>query len=192
MKPGADGLGNDGLEDGELVARVVMGETELFAFLVRRHQRAVYGLGMGFYRNADDAADFVQDVFLKAFRSLGTFQGRARFSTWLYRIAYNAAINGTKRRKEYRSLAEDAEIADFDGPERLTLRSLAAAAVVEAIADLPDRFRICVELFFFYDLSYPEIETVTGYPVNTIKSHVFRAKKLLREKLRDEAEGGFE
>jgi RNA polymerase sigma-70 factor, ECF subfamily len=182
----------DGIDDGIIVERVVAGDTELFRTLVERHQRAVYGLGLSFFRNTEDAADFTQDVFLKAFRSLASFQGRSRFSTWLYRIAYNAAVNNLKRRKEYRSLAEDAEIPDFDGPERRTLRAFARDAVSGAVAELPERYRICVDLYFFYDRSYPEIEAVTGFPVNTIKSHVFRAKKLLRERLRDEAEGGIE
>jgi RNA polymerase sigma-70 factor (ECF subfamily) len=180
------------IDDRYIVERVVAGEAELFRVLVERHQRAVYGLGFSFFRNAEDAADFTQDVFLKAFRSLASFQGRARFSTWLYRIAYNAAINSVKRRKEYLSLAEDHEVPDLDGPERQTLRSFACDAVREAIKELPERYRLCVDLYFFYDRSYPEIEAVTGFPVNTIKSHVFRAKKLLRERLRDEAEGGME
>jgi RNA polymerase sigma-70 factor (ECF subfamily) len=182
----------DELDDQYIVERVVAGETELFRTLVERHQRSVYGLGLSFFRNAEDAADFTQDVFLKAFRSLASFQGRSRFSTWLYRIAYNAAINSVKRRKEYLSLAEETEIPDFDGPERRTLRAFAQEAVSEAIKELPERYRICVDLYFFYDRSYPEIEAVTGFPVNTIKSHVFRAKKLLRERLCDEAEGGIE
>jgi len=178
-------------DDGTIVERVLAGETELFGELVRRHQKAVYGLGLSFFRNGEDAADFVQDVFLKAFRSIASFQGRSRFSTWLYRIAYNTAINGVKRRKEYRSLAENEEIPDFESPERLALRSAAQAAVAEALKELPERYRICIDLYFYYDRSYPEIEAVTGFPVNTIKSHVFRAKQLLREGLSDTAEGGF-
>lgn len=180
----------DDIEDRTAVERVLRGETELFALLVRRHQRSIFGLGLGFFKNAEDASDFVQEVFLKAYRSLGSFQGSARFSTWLYRVAYNTAINGIKRRKEYRSLAEDAEIPDFDDPERQAIRSASRQAVVEAVAELPDRYRVCVDLYFFFDLSYPEIEVVTGFPVNTIKSHVFRAKSILRDKLRDFADGG--
>jgi RNA polymerase sigma-70 factor (ECF subfamily) len=177
-------------EDRELVARVVAGDNEAFAVLVKRHQRAVYGLGIGFFKNADDAGDFVQDVFIKAYRSLAGFQGKSKFSTWLYRVAYNTALNAVKRRHEYLSLAEDAEIPDFDDPERQALRKAAQSAVAQAVAELPERYRICVDLFFFFDRSYPEIETITGFPVNTIKSHVFRAKAILRGKLRNEVEGG--
>lgn len=176
-------------DDAELVAESALGDGVAFAALVRRHQNAVYALGMGFFKNAEDAGDFVQEVFVKAFRNLSSFQGKSKFSTWLYRIAYNTAINAVKRRREYASLAEDSEIPDFENPERQTLREATRAAVVVAVAELPERYRICVDLFFFFDRSYQEIEAITGFPVNTIKSHVFRAKAILREKLRQMAEG---
>lgn len=176
-------------EDNLLVALASDGDGEAFAVLVRRHQRAVYALGLGFFKNGEDAGDFVQDVFIKAFRNLRSFRGKSKFSTWLYRIAYNTAINAVKRRREYLSLAEENEIPDFDDPERQALKEATRSAVAEAVAELPERYRICVDLFFFFDRSYPEIEAITGFPVNTIKSHVFRAKAMLREKLRREAGG---
>jgi RNA polymerase sigma-70 factor (ECF subfamily) len=173
------GSGGDQL----IVSQIVSGQKELFRLLVKRHERAVYGMGLSFFRNSEDASDFTQEVFLKVFRSLPRFEGRSRFSTWLYKIAYNTAVNGIKRRREYRSLAEEEALKDEDTPERKVLRSAAREAVLEALAELPERYRISVDLFFFYDRSYQEIEVITGYPVNTIKSHVFRAKKLLRDKL---------
>ena len=170
-------------EDRIIAAQVVSGQKELFRLLVKRHEQAVYGMGMSFFRNAEDASDFAQEVFLKTFRNLSRFEGRSRFSTWLYKIAYNTAINNVTRKKDYHSLVEEEIIPFNDTPERKLLRSFARDAVLEAIKELPERFRICVDLFFFYDRSYQEIEAITGYPVNTIKSHVFRAKKILREKL---------
>jgi len=172
--------------DQLIVGQIVSGQKNLFRLLVRQHEKAVYGMGLSFFRNTDDALDFTQEVFLKAYRSLSRFEGRSRFSTWLYKIAYNTAINEVNRRKEYFSLAEeDAEklVNNGDTPERIMLRNAAKEAVSEAIKELPERFRICIDLFFFYDRSYQEIETITGIPVNTIKSHVFRAKILLKEKL---------
>jgi RNA polymerase sigma-70 factor (ECF subfamily) len=173
-------------DDHLIVSQVISGQKDMFRLLVRRYERAVYGMGMSFFRNSEDASDFTQEVFLKVYRSLSRFEGRSRFSTWLYKIAYNTAVNAVNRRKEYRSLAE--EEADNlentgDTPERVLLRNAAREAVQTALKELPDRFRVCVDLFFFYERSYREIEAITGFPVNTIKSHVFRAKKLLREKL---------
>jgi RNA polymerase sigma-70 factor (ECF subfamily) len=179
-------------DDQSIVAQIVSGQKDRFRILVRRHERAVYGMGLSFFRNGEDAADFTQEVFLKAFRNLSRFEGRSRFSTWLYKIAYNTAVNGVNRRREYRSLAEEDPVMDGDTPERDALRGAAREAVLEAVRDLPERYRTCVDLFFFYDRSYQEIEVITGFPVNTIKSHVFRAKKLLRDRLEGYGEGGIE
>jgi RNA polymerase sigma-70 factor (ECF subfamily) len=191
MKGGEEGFsGSD--DDRLIVSQIVSGQKELFRLLVKRHEKAVYGMGLSFFRNQEDASDFTQEVFLKVFRRLSCFEGRSRFSTWLYKVAYNTAINQMTRTKEYRSLAEIEEAGDGDTPERRLIRTAAAKAVKEAVEDLPERYRICVDLFFFYDRSYQEIEAITGFPVNTIKSHVFRAKKTLREKLSSIAEGGIE
>ncbi|MDR0513245.1 MAG: sigma-70 family RNA polymerase sigma factor [Treponema sp.] len=170
-------------EDRVIADQVVSGQKELFRLLVKRHEQAVYGMGMSFFRNAEEAQDFTQEVFLKTYRNLRHFEGRSRFSTWLYKIAYNTAINSISRKRDYSSPVDEEIVPDNDTPERELLRGIAQNAVREAIADLPERFRVCVDLFFFYDRSYQEIEMITGYPVNTIKSHVFRAKKILREKL---------
>ncbi len=175
-------LGAD-LDDQLVVEQILGGQKELFRLLVRRHQKSVFSMGMGFFRNQEDAADFVQEVFLKAFQNLSHFERKARFSTWLYRIAYNTALNGVKRNKEYLSLAENAELPDFDTPEKNVLKIVTQEAIREVIGELPERFRVCVDLYFFYDRSYQEIEVITGYSINTVKSHVFRAKKVLREKL---------
>ncbi|MCL2093692.1 MAG: sigma-70 family RNA polymerase sigma factor [Treponema sp.] len=179
-------------EDSVIVPQIVAGQKELFRILIQRYQAAIHGMGMSFFRNAEDASDFTQEVLLKVYRSLSQFEGRSRFSTWLYRIAYTTAVNSINRKKEYQSLAEEELISPNDLPEVTLLKEAARKAVLDALEDLPERYRICVDLFFFYDRSYQEIESITGYPVNTIKSHVFRAKKLLREKLAgfDSVEGG--
>jgi len=170
--------------DELLAVRITAGHKNLFRLLVMRYQRAVYGMGLSFFRNAEDAADFSQEVFLKVYRSLSRFQGRSRFSTWLYKIAYNTAVNGVNRRKEYRSLAEEEwGPGDNNTPERQAIRAAAREAVLASLQELPERYRVCVDMFFFYNCSYREIQEITGFPVNTVKSHVFRAKKLLREKL---------
>ena len=175
-------------DDQLIVGQVVSGQKDLFRLLVRRYEKAVYGMGISFFRNPQDACDFTQEVFLKTYRSLFRFEGRSRFSTWLYKIAYNTAVNEVNRRKDYFSLAEE-DIQKLSGaddtPERSAVRGAVREAVRAAVEELPQRFKVCVDLFFFYDRSYQEIEAITGFPVNTVKSHIFRAKKMLREKLEE-------
>jgi RNA polymerase sigma-70 factor (ECF subfamily) len=168
-----------------LVEEILNGKKELFRLLVERYQQKVHAMGLSFFHNQEDAADFTQDVFIRSYRSLATFRGQARISTWLYRIAYNTAINSINRRKEYHSLADE-PVTEKENPELHILRITAQEAVRSAVAELPEKYRICVDLYFFYDCSIKEIEVITGFPENTIKSHVFRGKKLLRKKLVDE------
>ncbi|MDR1839672.1 MAG: sigma-70 family RNA polymerase sigma factor [Treponema sp.] len=185
-KPQDERTGESDFNDRLIVSQIVSGQKDLFRLLVRQYERAVYGMGLSFFRNSEDASDFTQEVFLKTYRNLSRFEGRSRFSTWLYKIAYNTAINEVNRRKEYQSLAEEdlnRLVNTNETPERIAFRNAAREAVQEAIKELPERFSVCIDLFFFYDRSYQEIETITGIPVNTVKSHVFRAKILLREKL---------
>lgn len=176
--------------DEEAIGQVLDGDTEAFAVLVRRHKSRVMRLGMSFFRDEEEAADFAQDVFMKAYTALASFKGRSLFSTWLLRIAYNTAINSKKRKRDQVSLDPDMEIAGSLGAEDEHLREETARTVREAMALLPPRQALCIELYFYYDLKYSEISEITGYPVNTIKSHVFRAKRILRERLGETEEGG--
>ena len=173
----------DSPSDEEAIGRVLDGDTEAFSILVRRHRSKVLRVGMSFFRDEDGAADFAQDVFIKAYTALGSFQGKSQFSTWLLRIAYNTAVNSKKRRREALRLDPEAEIPGPPGADETHLREETARAVRDAVGELPPRQALCVELCFYYDLKYSEISEITGFPVNTIKSHVFRAKRLLRERL---------
>jgi RNA polymerase sigma-70 factor (ECF subfamily) len=141
---------------------------------------------MGFFKNAVDTEDFVQEVFLKAWANLKSFRGEARFATWCTRIGYTTAVNAVNRRREYESIADEALIRDTgQGPEEANIRKITAQAVTTVVQELPPHYALCVDLYFFHDLSHKEISELTNLPVNTIKSHIFRAKKLLRTKLAD-------
>jgi RNA polymerase sigma-70 factor (ECF subfamily) len=169
--------------DEEVIGQVLDGDTESFALLVRRHRGRVQRLGRSFFRDEEEVEDFTQDVFVKAYTALASFKGRSLFSTWLLRIAYNTAVNAKKRLRERAPLDPETVVSGAPGTEESHLREETARAVREAMAELQPRQALCVELYFYYDLKYTEISEITGYPVNTIKSHVFRAKRILRERL---------
>ncbi|AEE15966.1 sigma-70 family RNA polymerase sigma factor [Treponema brennaborense] len=169
-----------------LARAAAAGNSAAFAELVALYRRRVAALGMSFFKNQSDTEDFVQDVFIKAYTKLATFRGDSLFSTWLTRIAYNTAVNSIKRRKEYLPIADENALFDLDWtPEERQLRRITVEAVREAMAELPKRFAMCLDMYFFYDMAYSEICEVIGLPMNTVKSHIFRAKKILREKLAD-------
>ncbi len=169
--------------DEDIIARVLDGDTEAFSGLVRRYQRRIVRLGYGFLKDADAAEDFAQDVFIKAYIGLAGFKGRSSFSTWLTRIAYNAGINAKRKAGRYEPLDVEPEETRLLSPEDQHIRSETALALQEAMKALPEKYAVCLDLYFKEGLRYEDIGAVTGFPVNTIKSHVFRAKRELRRAL---------
>jgi RNA polymerase sigma-70 factor (ECF subfamily) len=183
---GADEKPSGGEPDERTVDQVLAGDTEAFATLVERYQRPVLALGIRFFRGREDAEDFVQEVFLQAFRKLHTFRRTGRFYSWLMRIAYNHGYRLVRRRPSYDSLGER-ELPDQDHtPHEAAERHDVRRAVLEAIRRLPARFADCIGLYFFFELSYQEVSDMTGYPLNTVRSHIRRAKLMLADRLRDE------
>ena len=121
---------------------------------------------------------------MRAYTKLSTYKGNSLFSTWITRVAYNIAINAVNRRKEYVALTEENSPPSNDlTPEERQIQKATFEAIRAAIKELPERFAICLDMYFFYDISYQDISEITEIPVNTIKSHIFRAKQLLRDKL---------
>lgn len=175
---------NQAARDYEVCKAVVSGDTQAFSILAAQYQKRVYLLGNSFFQDNDDCEDFVQDVMLKAYSALHTFRGEASFASWLMRIAYNTAVNSSLKKQRYTSLSEGIEIEyQGDNPEERHLNNCIVLSVRDAVNNLPDNYRICIDLYFFYDMSYVEIAAITELPLNTIKSHIFRAKKMLRDYL---------
>lgn len=172
--------------ESKLIKECLKGKKESFAKLISPYQKRIEALGMSFFHNRSDVEDFTQDVFIKAYTKLSTFRGESKFSTWLTRIAYTTAINSKKKQQDFDSFAdEDSYFMENLTPEAMEIRRITCEAVKEALTELPEKFKVCLDLYFFYDYSYDEIAIITDFPVNTIKSHVFRAKQILREKLKD-------
>ena len=170
--------------DNQLIKECFEGNNESFAKLISFYQNRVRAVGIQFFRNQTDTEDFMQEVFIKVYKNLSSFRGESSFATWITRIAYTTAINAKNAKKDCESLADDFELkSGFKTPEEEQIFNLTKEAVREAIGELPLNYAICLDFYFFYDFSYEEIAIITGFPVNTIKSHIFRAKKILRQKL---------
>jgi len=170
-------------EDGQLVAAALAGNGEAFGTLVVRYERAVYHLCLRTMRNREEARDATQEAFFKAFRALGTFRPGAKFSTWIFSIAYHACCDRLAKAKRF----SDAELPDkadsAPGPALLAERGDEARALRRAIDELPERYRTVITLYHLQGRQYEEIAKVLGLPMGTVKTHLFRAKELLRKKL---------
>ncbi|HUX11729.1 MAG TPA: sigma-70 family RNA polymerase sigma factor [Spirochaetia bacterium] len=174
----------------EIIRRVTAGDTEAFRYIVERYQGPVFAMGLRFLRNREAAEDYAQEVFLRAFRSLHTYRGDARFYSWLMRVAYHMAIDASNGRKRDQSLGDLEPVDRARTPEEQFLFRQTAASVREAMRKLPPHHAVCLDFYFFFDLRYEEISAMTGFPLNTIKSHIRRAKSHLRKSLGDSTDGG--
>jgi RNA polymerase sigma factor (sigma-70 family) len=183
------------MTDEQIVDRVRGGETRLFEELVLRYQDRVYGMALRLTRRSEDARDVAQEVFLSAFRGLEGFKGDAKFSTWLYRIAWNRSADWLRagRRPDRRagSLEQSAEPVDGRAdPEADHLRAEERAGLRRALEGLEEHYRVVVELHHYQELPYEQISEVLGVPVKTVETRLYRARKLLRERMAAEARPG--
>jgi RNA polymerase sigma-70 factor, ECF subfamily len=170
-------------EDGELVELTLRGNPEAFATLVERYDRAVYHLSYRMLHHVEDARDVTQEAFFKAFRSLRTFKPGAKFSTWIFAIAYHACCDRLSRRK-HDSSDELPDRADpSQGPEQQAIAADDAGRLRRAIDALPEKYRTVITLFHLQGQQYEEIANVLGLPMGTVKTHLFRAKEQLRRLL---------
>jgi len=170
--------------DEELVRRAQRGDRAAFDELVVRHRDRVYAVALRLTRNPADAEDALQDTFLNAYRALGRFGGRARVSTWLYRIAANASYDVINRRHGRDQALED-RLDDPAAPGDSFAQSAQRQALERALAALPDEFREAVVLCDIAGLGAGEAAELLGVPAGTVKSRVFRARALLAVALRE-------
>ncbi len=183
-----------GAPDEELVAAVLAGDRERFGDLVDRYQGRLVNYLYRLLRNLDEAHELAQEVFLKVYQALDRYDPRYRFSTWLFRVAQNAAIDQIRRRRLklvpiHRQEEGDEEGRDWDlpSPERGPYRHLRnrerGEAIQQAIDALPWEYRELIVLRHYGELSYEEIAGVKGMPLGTVKNKLFRGRQLLKEKL---------
>jgi len=181
--------------DEELVADVLKGDRERFGDLIDRYQGRLVNYLFRLLRNADDAHDMAQEVFVKVYQVLDRFDPQYRFSTWLFRVAQNAAIDQIRRRRlKLVSLHQEddgGEARDWDlpsgdrGPYGELRNRERGEAIQEAIDGLPWEYRELILLRHMAELAYEEIARLKGMPLGTVKNKLFRGRQMLKDKLRD-------
>jgi len=175
----------------QVIRRAQAGDEAALTELVQGQQNYVYSIAMGIFRNPEEAADVTQDAFLHLFRVLPTFRGETRFTTWLYRLVVNLCYDELRRRRHRPVPAEEAEaalerVADsapWADPHLGAVRAEVQAQVREALWQIDESYRVVLVLYYFRDLKYREIARITGLPINTVKSHIYRGKAQLAELL---------
>jgi RNA polymerase sigma-70 factor (ECF subfamily) len=174
----------ESVSDTNCIKRVQAGETQYFAPLLERYGRPVYSLIVKVVGNREDAEELTQDVFLKAYRSLASFQGNSLFSTWLYRIAYNAAISATRKKKYEWPAIEDGtleQIAEEDANDVLERENdeERMERLETAMKQLSPDDRALILLFYRQEKPIEEIAAITGLTVSNVKTRLHRIRKKL-------------
>jgi len=182
------------MSETDLVRNAKEGDTRAFEQLLLQNQGKIYSLGMKMLGNREDAADLLQETFIKAYQSLSSFEGKSSFSTWLYRIATNFAL--MKLRKKHRrhvSLDEmrDASSAlyeqvvhDWSGSPRAHLKNEDLKALLDAAVEaMPEKYRTVFILHDLQELPVAKIGEILSLSVPAVKSRIHRARMFLRERL---------
>ena len=177
----------DDAADRLLVERYRAGDRTAFTELVIRYQRPIYNAAFWVLRNAEDANDIAQDVFLKVAERLDDYDPRYKFFSWIYRIAVNASLNMLRRNGREESLDDDAELAAADSanPERQLGDAQVAARVRSALMRLSTNDRMVLTLRHFSECSYEEIGEILDLDEKTVKSRLFEARRRMRGLLQD-------
>lgn len=173
--------------DESLVERYRHGDRDAFAALVVRYQRPVYNAAWWVLRNADDASDVAQIVFMKVAERADEFDPRYRFFSWIYRIAVNESLNLLRRSAREEPLDEELDLPgpEGDDPERQASEAERNGRVRGAVMRMSTNDRTVLMLRHFSDLSYHEIAAVLDLDEKTVKSRLFEARQRLRGALAD-------
>jgi RNA polymerase sigma-70 factor (ECF subfamily) len=178
------------LSDVELIAKAIGGREDGFEELVRRYQRPITNYVFRMLNDYDASLDVTQEVFIKVYNSLERYSSEYKFSTWVYRIAHNAAIDYIRRRSPNE---QSIETENKDGayqlqlestqpnPEQERERSEWRAEIETVVKCLPSVYRELILLRHAQDLSYDEIAEITNLPLGTVKNRLFRAREMMRE-----------
>lgn len=178
------------LSDIEFISRALGGREDGFEELVRRYQRPITGYVFRMLSDYEASLDVTQEVFIKVYNSLNRYSSDYKFSTWLYRIAHNAAIDHMRRNSVNQ---QSLETENADGTYQLQIESPNPTpeqdreraewrTEIEAVVKcLPAAYKDLILLRHSRDLSYDEIAEVTGLPLGTVKNRLFRAREMMRE-----------
>ncbi len=188
---------NEYLHDAALVEEVRGGNRSLFGVLIRRYQNRLYNYLYRFAHNREGSEDLVSETFVRAYFQLDKCRDPYKFSPWLFAIAHNLGINHWKKMSRERERVISLENIKYEIADMGSLDAETAAAnkeeherVEKALSQLEEKYRFPLFLFYYEDFSYEEISEVLGIQLNTVKTHIFRAKKQLARKFTDQQGNG--
>lgn len=174
------------ITDRILVNKILAGDLAAFSIVIKNTEKLVGQIVFKMINSPAERKDIVQEVYVQVFRSLKDFRFQSKLSTWIGQIAYHACLKSVRKAKlvlleDYSTADEQFKISDSDQPETLFAQKELKEILSAVMERLPPLYRTLVALFHQEELSYAEIGEITGLPEGTIKSYLFRARKMLKE-----------
>lgn len=167
------------VDDKVLVSRVLNGDMQAFRALIKQHERLVSHMVGRLVKHEEDREELCQDVFMKVYEKLGEFGFQSRLSTWIATIAYRHAINHLRKKKIM--IDDFADVQITVEPDNFEEQDL-DAYILKLVDALPPQYKIVLTLYHLEQKNYAEIGEITGMPEGTVKSYLFRARQLLKDK----------
>ena len=175
---------NNHFSDKVLVSNILNGNVQGFAMVVKNTEKLVTQIVRKMTSNEDDQKDLVQEVYLKAYQNLSSFQFKSKLSTWIANIAYNTTVNYLQKKKipviEIETYTENKFIVT-ENPELKTIKTETLEILTKEIDKLPPLYKTLITLYHLEELSNKEIAEITNLPEGTIKSYLSRARKILKD-----------
>ncbi|MGS2726780.1 RNA polymerase sigma factor [Psychroserpens sp. BH13MA-6] len=179
--------------DQILINQIIDGQTSAFSALVDNYKDLVFTLALRMLKNREEAEEVAQDTFVKIFKSLDTFKGDSKLSTWIYKVAYHSCLDRIKKNRKFMNDVEinaftEHQVKTIDNAlERMEIKER-EEAIANCIDQLPSEDSFLLTLYYFDDLSLEEISKIVGISANTIKVKLFRCRKKLATILKQQLE----
>lgn len=188
---GSNTLSNNTMtEDQQIIKRIIDGDMQSFKALIKQHERLVSHMVNKIVTVEEDREEICQDVFLKVYDKLHTFNYQSKLSTWIATIAYRMSLNHLQKKKIIETIDDEEQLArqintlaTTDTPESKMANQDMKSFITGLVDQLPVQYRTVITLFHLEDMTYPEIAEITQMPTGTVKNYLFRGRKLLKDKL---------
>jgi len=171
------------IDDAARVRDCLPGDPQAFVALVERYEKPVYNVALRMLRNREDARDVAQTAFLKAYQSLSSYDPQFRFYSWIYRIAINESLNALRLRRHEAGPVDERHAATDPGPDEVLEADNEMDELLDAVDGLKPDYRAVIVLKYFAGQSYQDMAVTLEIDEKTVKSRLFTARQLLKDRL---------
>jgi RNA polymerase sigma-70 factor (ECF subfamily) len=174
-------------EELKIIERVQQGDTKAFSYLVGKYQDVVFSIALKVLRNREDAEEIAQETFIKAYRSISSFRGRAKFSTWLFSIAYNTCITSVRKKKIRTKSIDEVQVNDEEEDwDEFELSEEERSRMLEiSLKRLPEDEYTLILLFYYQEMGIEDVSRIMGLSESNVKVKLFRTRKKLYSIMRE-------